>query len=202
MSVTTVENSTFMQLRDQAEARLKTGTAPPTQACSIGADTLHLLYQLSSDPKRAGDALKLLHELQVHQVELDLQSGQMDTTETELAAELAHYRELFHFAPVGYLLLDGDGIIIEGNRAAAKLVGVVSESLSSCRLEAFLTPESALALNKLLKRLNLVGSNESCALAIQGPKGIPRQIRVIAGRAPINGNILLACYLAGDPLLM
>jgi PAS domain S-box-containing protein len=191
-----------MQLRDQAEARLKAGTAPPTQACAIGADTLQLLYQLSSDPKRAGEALKLLHELQVHQVELDLQSGQLATTESELAAELAHYRELFHFAPLGYFLLDKDGTIVDGNRAAAELVSVAWDGLYGGQLEAYLTPDSALTLQAMLQRLAQAGSNESCTLAIQGPNHSSRQLQVMAGRAPFSGNILLACCLSESALLM
>lgn len=202
MPVTPIGNRTIMQLRDQAEARLKAGTAPPTQACAIGADTLHLLYQLSSDPDRAGDALKLLHELQVHQVELDLQSSQLATTESELAAELAHYRELFHFAPLGYFLLDGDGTIVDGNRVAAELVGIAWSTLNGGRLEAFLTPDSATVLDAMLQRLAQAGPNESCTLVIKGPNASPRQLQVMAGRAPFSGHILLACRLIESTLLM
>ena len=65
------------QLRQAAEDSLKQGTTPPTKGWSISADALALLYRLASNPDSAGDALKLLHELQAHQVELDLQHEQL-----------------------------------------------------------------------------------------------------------------------------
>jgi PAS domain-containing protein len=83
-----------------------------------------LLYRLSSDPASASDALKLLHELQTHQVELDLQHAQLLESENELHAQLAHYRALYEQAPIGYLVLEGDGRILQSNRAAAELLGL------------------------------------------------------------------------------
>ena len=71
-------------MRLHAETVLKEGSAPPTKGWPTGVGTLSLLHELASTPARADEALKLLHELQVHQVELDLQHEQMEATRREL----------------------------------------------------------------------------------------------------------------------
>ncbi len=100
-------------LRTHAEGRLADGTAPPSQASPIGLEALRLLHRLATSPATAEDALRLLHELQVHQVELDMQLAQVRTNELELAQELALYRALYEQAPAGYFRLAPDGRVIE-----------------------------------------------------------------------------------------
>ena len=63
------------QLRADAEARLRTGTAPATAGWGVGTEALSLLYRLASDPERSGDALKLLHESKFDPVSLGLSAG-------------------------------------------------------------------------------------------------------------------------------
>jgi hypothetical protein len=69
----TEDLSAHVQLRQKAETRISGGNAPATKGWTLGAASLMLLHRLASNPDTASDALKLLHELQVHQVELDLQ---------------------------------------------------------------------------------------------------------------------------------
>ena len=202
MSIPIVHTSTALELRDAAEALLKAGTAPAVLDCAIGVDALNLLYQLSSDPKRAGDALKLLHELQVHQVELDLQSSHLASAEAELTADLDRYRDLFHCAPLGYIQLAADGTILEVNRAASDWLGIGCEELSGCRFEKFVAPGSLLAVRGLLKRLAKSGANADCVLLLQGADGKPHQIQAMAAYAPASGTVLLACCPAGIPIQM
>jgi hypothetical protein len=81
-------------LRHQAETRIREGDAPQdTHRWSTGVEALTLLHDLASAPASAGDALKLLHELQVYQVELDLQYEQMELSQRELAEELHRYTD-------------------------------------------------------------------------------------------------------------
>ncbi|MGE0709232.1 MAG: ATP-binding protein [Planctomycetota bacterium] len=69
------------------------------------------------------DRRHLLHELEVHQLELELQNEALLEARRELAAERARYAELFLDAPLGYLVVDAGGRVLEANREAARLLG-------------------------------------------------------------------------------
>lgn len=70
----------------------------------------------------ADDARKLLHELQVHQVELEIQNEQLRDAQLELEASRRYYSQLYNNAPVGYLAIDDAGIILQANQTFAEMV--------------------------------------------------------------------------------
>lgn len=162
MSISKLEPRIRQSLRAVAEDRLKVGAAPGSTSTWVSADALASLHQLVSEPGRAADALKLLHELQVHQVELDLQFEQLEGNERELADNVARYKTLYDYAPVAYLAVGFDGQIIEGNLAAAGLFGVEQYELDGRRLDSFLAEDSAGALIGLLAKLRAGDPQASC----------------------------------------
>jgi two-component system, cell cycle sensor histidine kinase and response regulator CckA len=68
------------------------------------------------------ELLKLVQELQLHQVELEMQNEELRRTQAELARSQAEYTDLYDFAPAGYLSLAGDGRILRANLTAAALL--------------------------------------------------------------------------------
>ncbi|TDY01764.1 PAS domain-containing protein [Thiohalophilus thiocyanatoxydans] len=179
------------QLRQTAEESLKQGTTPPTRGWSISADALALLYRLASTPESAGDALKLLHELQAHQVELDLQHEQLVANEREFARELERYRALFERAPFGYFVVSLDGQVIEANQTGATLFGIEPTALGGNPIDSFLAPASRPVLGELLKQLR-EGDVVSCEVQTGDKAGELRQLQVIANSEPGDKIILLA----------
>lgn len=179
-----------VQLRLDAEGLLKEGTAPPTKGWPTGTNALSLLYRLASSPDSADDALKLLHELQVHQVELDLQHEQVEATQREIAEELARYKALYEAAPAGYFHVDSAGHILEANVAGAELFGLGLADLSGRRLEGLLAPADRPVLLELLQELREGVSRASRDVQF-GDGNAARLLRVVASTSPEGAGFLL-----------
>lgn len=178
-------------LRLDAETRLRDGIAPRASDRTLNADVLELLYKLASNPDSAPDALKLLHELQVHQVELDLQLNQLESADREISEELTRYRGLFDFAPVGYLILGHDGRIIESNVLGSKLLGVEPEELGGRFADSLLAPESRSSFTGLLKNLRDGGQGGGCTVRSDDSRGA-RRLQLSASMTPSGEGILVA----------
>jgi PAS domain S-box-containing protein len=83
--------------------------------------------KLASRPKsgaRSGiDALKLVHELQVHRIELEMQNEELRHANTSLEEARLRFSDLYDFAPAGYVALDEKGIVTEANLTFARMAG-------------------------------------------------------------------------------
>ena len=112
--------------RKQAEKvlREKTAQLPPVNASLSPAETQ-----------------KILHELQVHQLELELQNDELRRAQTELDAERERYFHLFELAPVGYCIISQKGLIDKINLTAASLLGVSRSALPKQLLSRFIVKE-------------------------------------------------------------
>jgi len=95
-----------LRLRAESMARRKPGTQPPDPEA------------MSIDEMR-----KTLHELQVHQIELDMQNEELRRTQMELDAARTRYFDLYDLAPVGLCTLGETELILEANLAATTLLG-------------------------------------------------------------------------------
>ena len=181
-----------MQLRQSAEERLMKGTAPFTRVSPVGSSALALLHDLASTPKTASDALKLLHELQVHQVELDLQHEQAEQECRQLAEDLTRYTALFDLAPFAYLSLDLEGLVIAANRIAADWLAPGSgeaQEWSGRRLEDVLAPECRMAVRGMLAALRKGEGRQTCAVQ---SKTDGASAHAVATATPDGGQVLMA----------
>ena len=85
-------------------------------------------------------AKQLLHELRVHQIELELQNEELRRTQHNLEASRARYFDLYNLAPAGYLTLSPQGLIVEANLTLATLLGVARGVLVQRPLSHFIFP--------------------------------------------------------------
>ncbi|MDT8322024.1 MAG: PAS domain-containing protein, partial [Xanthomonadales bacterium] len=179
------------ELRSDAEGRLEQGTAPQNNSWSLGTDALTLLYQLAANPDTASDALKLLHELQVHQVELDLQQGQLKSVEDEAAWALSRYQAFYEFAPVAYFALSLDGLIIEANRAGERLLGFNRDDLRDQPILSYLAPASQAEVISLFDRLRAGATDSSCQVKSAPGTSGPDTLRLTACVPPHQAIVLM-----------
>ena len=82
--------------------------------------------------------LKMLHELKVHEVELEMQNETLRQTQLQLLAMQARYFDLYDLAPVSYCTVNETGIILEANLAIAELLGVARNSLVGQRISQYI----------------------------------------------------------------
>ncbi|MCX7005280.1 MAG: PAS domain S-box protein, partial [bacterium] len=84
---------------------------------------------------------RTLHELRVHQIELEMQNEELRTDQVALDAARARYFDLYDMAPVGYLTLGESGLILEANLTAATLLGTARSALVKQSLARFIVPD-------------------------------------------------------------
>ncbi|MFW6351635.1 MAG: PAS domain S-box protein [Bacteroidota bacterium] len=113
--------------------------------------------QLNSEDQ-VSDIKNLLHELQVHQIELEMQNEEMLKTQTELEAQKNKYTDLFDFAPVGYLIMDTTGLILEANQSFCMMLQFPKSEVVNKNLSQFLNFHSRDSFYFHLQGLN---DNES-----------------------------------------
>lgn len=191
-----MQNSGFIlnkqsQLRMQAESRLKQGTAPQSRDYTLNSDTLALLYQLASDPRQADAALKLLHELQTYQVELDLQHEQLEANEHDLVHALNYYTTLYNYAPIGYFVVNHDDRIVEGNLAGSRLLGLDQDEIVNSLVHSFFAPASRSTISAMLKKIREDRTGGSCAVQTASGDNASRLLRITANLTPGDEAILM-----------
>lgn len=96
----------------------------------------------TAGPKSAADPQRQFHELQVHQVELELQNIELQEARDRMEGLLEKYTDLYDFAPVGYLSLDEAGVVLESNLTGAVLLGVERARLINRPLPPLVAPPS------------------------------------------------------------
>ncbi len=87
-------------------------------------------------PNSPAQSKRLLHELQVHQIELEMQNEELRESRAEMEATLERYTDLYDFAPVGYFTLAAGGVIRELNLPGARLLGLERSRLGGSRFGA------------------------------------------------------------------
>ena len=124
--------SDFSDLRRQAEAQLEAETVSPEELSPV-------------------QCARLIHELQVHQIELELQNEELLRVQLELTDFRDKYVDLYDFAPVGYLTLNDKGQILEANLTAASFLGVERSRLLDGFFPLFLVEADRRGFRQLLK---------------------------------------------------
>jgi PAS domain-containing protein len=112
------------------------------------------------------DFKKLLHELQVHQIELEMQNEELIKANETAETALRKYTMLYDFAPMGYFTLDSEGTICDLNFTAAEILGDKRFSLMNSNFKLFIAEESLKIFNSFFKRVFSTEFKESCEVKL------------------------------------
>jgi len=93
-----------------------------------------------------------LHELRIHQIELEMQNDELRQTQAELEAARIRYFDLYDLAPVGYCTLSEQGLILEANLTVATLLGMTRVRLIDQPLSRFIFSEDVVAYHLYRKQ--------------------------------------------------
>lgn len=133
---------------------------------------------------------RLLHELQVHQTELEMQNQELRETQERLHASERRYYDLFRLAPVGYLSLDLHGRILELNQAAARLLKAKSiRTVLQTPFLLFVHTDSRETYSDHLRQISESGRRQACELILVGRDGSETPVRLESAPAQDEDRI-------------
>ena len=115
------------------------------------------------------DSARLLHELSVHQIELELQNEELMSRRAEIEAGLALYTDLYDFAPVAYASLTPDGTLAQTNLACARLLGLERSLLQVKRLGEYVAAGDRGVFGDWLKRVFDNSTVQRCQVLLNVP---------------------------------
>ena len=120
----------------------------------------------TAKPVIEADMKKLLHELQVHQIELEMQNEELREANETAETALKKYTMLYDFAPLGYFTLEKDGSISELNFTGAEMLGDKRFSLVNSNFKLFVSENSQSVFNRFLSKVLTGNSKESCEVML------------------------------------
>ncbi len=174
----TAKKSADTKLRHAAEKHLATKKAPTKATIETETDTQ-----------------RLLHELQVHQVELEMQNEELYHSRETIEHLLSKYSDLYDFAPVGYVSIDETCTITNLNLTAATLLGDDRDKLIDHNLPRFFTPDCRLGFLEFLKHVFSENGEHAYEAKLLQPNGGSCDVNVYATPAACRGDSKKICQI-------
>jgi PAS domain S-box-containing protein len=126
------------------------------------------------------ETARLVHELEVHQIELEMQNEELQQMRAKAEVLLAQYTDLYDFAPTGYFNLAADGTILAVNLTGARLVGIERAQLLKRRFGVLVSVADRPAFNAFLEKTFAGKDREFCEVALLKAKTAPLFVRIEA----------------------
>jgi PAS domain S-box-containing protein len=155
----------------------------PMQAAELRRQAEELLRAKTAEepsPGTGDETLKLLHELQVHQIELEMQNAELRQARDEVDRALEQCSDLFDFAPVGYLNLDRNGTIHIVNLTCASLLGIERSRLIGRRFDHIVAAADRPAFAAFFEKVIKSSAREACEVSLLKKDKSPLFVRIEA----------------------
>jgi len=144
---------------------------PDIHAAELRRQAEEAVARLARTKPPASEEEKTMHELLVHQIELEMQNEELRRMQASLDAERTRYFDLFDLAPVGYVALDEGNAILEANLTAATLLGLHREKLSHLPLSRVIESSDQDAFYLARKQLLATEKPQTCELRMKKSDG-------------------------------
>jgi PAS domain S-box-containing protein len=137
-------------------------------------------------------AEELIHELRVHQIELETQAEELRKSQLALEASRDQYLDLYEFAPLGYLTLTETALISRSNLTAAVLLGVERSKLVNARFRRWIVPEDYLTWDMYFTNLLISENKLTTTLMLKRGDGatFPARLESIRLSGEIKGQLI------------
>lgn len=151
----------------------------PPDAFRIRAEEINKSSRIRSvDKTTAQDVDALIHELNSHQIELELQNEELRKAQTELGLSHQRFRELYDYAPVGYFSLDRYGRILDVNRTGARMLDIYRSRLILRDLRSFVIDQERSRFDKFIRLLGAQEQEHSCDIRLSLTEDRVMHVRV------------------------
>ncbi|MEI6916353.1 MAG: PAS domain-containing protein, partial [Armatimonadota bacterium] len=159
----------------------KDASIAAAQLLQRAEEKLEVTSPVVHPPATEPDALRLVLELQVYQIELELQNEELQRARDETGAWLNLYTGLYDFAPVGYFTLDRSGCIRRANLAGAQLLGVDRDRLVNLAFDLYVSRDTRDVFASFFAGVGDGHSKQTCEVVLQTEENYPINVRIDAG---------------------
>ncbi len=170
-------------LRQRAEARFRDNAA-------------HLPDNVEALSPQATE--QLMHKLQVHQIELEMQNEELRRVQLELEVSRERYFDLYDLAPVGYITVSESGLILEANLSAATLLGVARSELVKRPLSRFIAKAQQDTYYQCRKQLLESGQAQTCELQMLQSDGTELWVKLNVSAAQVSDGAPVLRVILSD----
>jgi len=143
----------------------------------------------STDATSKDDLLKLIYELEVHQIELEMQNEQLLNARVKAEKAEEKYTELYDYAPSAYISLSKGGVILELNFAAAAILGNNRKNLINKRLDFFISNCTQTTFSNFLQDVFTIKTKHCCKVIITPTSKPELEGQTMPINVSIGGNV-------------
>ena len=169
-----------------------------SEADLLRKKALRILKKKTPDqkaPMSEAHVLKLIHELELRQVELELQNEELKRANERLVEQATEkYIVLYDFAPSGYLKISREGKIVDLNLSGAKMIGKDRSRLKDSSFGFFVSTDTQPIFNKFLADVYIRKFKQACEITLKSFDNLPRCVH-LSGIYDESGDYCLAVML-------
>jgi len=154
------------------------------ETLALKAEAADALLSQNETPLSPENTRLMLHELHVHQIELEMQNDELRRTQVELEAARMRYFDLYDLAPVGYCSVNAQGLILQANLAAASLLGLSRAELAKLPISKIIFRADQDVYYLLRKQVIATGAPQACELRMVNSEGAPCWVQLAVSAAP------------------